>query len=183
MRTHLFALSFVALVALSDQVTTWQAALAKIEVSPPGVHLSGTRDRQLVVVQAAHADGITRDATVEATITPDNPALVLREGNAFWPVADGASELTDSFGGQTVRALLTVTQAAVTPPLSFRLDVMPILLRAGCNMGSCHGSARGKGRLSALAFRLSSQRRLLPPHSRNERQLKLRPQGPRARHL
>ena len=27
---------------------------------------------------------------------------------------------------------------------SFRRDVMPILFRAGCNQGTCHGSARGK---------------------------------------
>ena len=28
--------------------------------------------------------------------------------------------------------------------VSFRTDVMPILFRAGCNAGTCHGSARGK---------------------------------------
>lgn len=28
--------------------------------------------------------------------------------------------------------------------VSFRQDVMPILFRAGCNSGTCHGSARGK---------------------------------------
>jgi len=28
--------------------------------------------------------------------------------------------------------------------VSFRRDVMPILFRAGCNSGTCHGSARGK---------------------------------------
>ena len=28
--------------------------------------------------------------------------------------------------------------------LSFRQDVMPILFRAGCNAGTCHGSAQGK---------------------------------------
>ena len=27
---------------------------------------------------------------------------------------------------------------------SFRQDVMPVLFRAGCNAGTCHGSARGK---------------------------------------
>ncbi|MEM7232499.1 MAG: DUF1549 domain-containing protein, partial [Planctomycetota bacterium] len=32
--------------------------------------------------------------------------------------------------------------AADTP--SFRRDVMPVLFRAGCNSGTCHGSARGK---------------------------------------
>jgi hypothetical protein len=30
------------------------------------------------------------------------------------------------------------------PAVSFRKDVMPILFRAGCNAGTCHGSARGK---------------------------------------
>ena len=29
-------------------------------------------------------------------------------------------------------------------PPSFRRDVMPVLFRAGCNAGTCHGSARGK---------------------------------------
>jgi hypothetical protein len=33
---------------------------------------------------------------------------------------------------------------------SYRLDVVPLLSRAGCNMGACHGNASGKG-----GFRLS----------------------------
>src|SRR5438874_6491515 len=35
-------------------------------------------------------------------------------------------------------------------PVSFRLDVMPVFMAAGCNTGSCHGSARGQD-----GFRLS----------------------------
>ena len=32
------------------------------------------------------------------------------------------------------------------PPkaISFRLDVMPVFFRAGCNSGGCHGAAVGK---------------------------------------
>src|SRR6185295_8835045 len=39
-------------------------------------------------------------------------------------------------------------------PISFKLDVMPVFLRAGCNVGGCHGSARGKDgfRLSLFGF-------------------------------
>src|SRR5439155_7652517 len=39
-------------------------------------------------------------------------------------------------------------------PVSFRLDVMPIFMAAGCNTGSCHGSARGQDgfRLSLFGF-------------------------------
>ena len=34
--------------------------------------------------------------------------------------------------------------ATVPRPISFQLDIMPVLTSAGCNTGSCHGSARGQ---------------------------------------
>ena len=36
------------------------------------------------------------------------------------------------------------TVVAPARPLSFRLDVMPVFFRAGCNSGGCHGAAAGK---------------------------------------
>ncbi len=37
-------------------------------------------------------------------------------------------------------------RAADSPgPTSFRNDVMPVLSKAGCNLGTCHGNANGKG--------------------------------------
>jgi len=44
--------------------------------------------------------------------------------------------------------------AAEDPGPSFRLDVMPIFMRSGCNTGGCHGAARGKDgfRLSLFGF-------------------------------
>ncbi|MDB5320916.1 MAG: hypothetical protein JWN40_2547, partial [Phycisphaerales bacterium] len=49
---------------------------------------------------------------------------------------------------------VTVKDAKVDRPISFKLDVMPVFLRAGCNTGGCHGSARGKDgfRLSLFGF-------------------------------
>lgn len=35
----------------------------------------------------------------------------------------------------------------LTEAVSFRNDVVPVLTRAGCNMGACHGAQTGKGRL------------------------------------
>jgi hypothetical protein len=127
---------------------------AGLDVFPPDVRLSSARDRQLLVVQATYPDGITRDVTAEARIEPANPALVRREGNTLWPAADGETTLAVSFGGQSVTVPVTVAQASTSPPLSFRLDVMPIFMRAGCNTGSCHGAARGKDgfRLSLFGF-------------------------------
>src|SRR3954452_21113816 len=41
-----------------------------------------------------------------------------------------------------------------TKPISFNNDIEPILTRAGCNQGSCHGSQFGKGgfKLSLAAY-------------------------------
>jgi hypothetical protein len=144
----------VLLGAIAQRAQAERAALAKIEVFPPDINLNTARDRQLVVVQATFADGITRDVTKEALITPADPKFVRRDGNTFWPLADGKTQLSVAFGGQTLTVPVTVAQAAVQAPLSFRLDVMPVFMRAGCNTGSCHGAARGKDgfRLSLFGF-------------------------------
>ncbi len=157
MTVRTFARKLVAALAafgLAGYASAQQAALTKFETFPPDIKLSTARDRQSVVVQATFADGITRDVTKEAVMTPANPALVRRDGATFHPVADGETSLAVAFGGQAVSVPIKVTQAAVQPPISFRLDVMPIFLRAGCNTGSCHGAARGKDgfRLSLFGF-------------------------------
>jgi hypothetical protein len=146
---RLLILGLICSPALADG-----PALSKIEVFPADVNLSSARDRQLLVVQATYADGLTRDVTAEAAITPTDPALLRRDGNTFWPVADGKTELNIAFEGQAVKVPVAVAGAAVNPPISFRLDVMPVFLRAGCNTGSCHGAARGKDgfRLSLFGF-------------------------------
>jgi hypothetical protein len=141
---------------LPDQVfvpiTT--APLAGIEVFPPELRLATARDRQSIVVQASFADGITRDVTREATFSLAEPKLVRRNGAVFFPAVDGSTTLTVGYGGKTVVLPVQVAQAAVQPPISFRLDVMPVFMRAGCNTGSCHGSARGKDgfRISLFGF-------------------------------
>jgi hypothetical protein len=141
---------------LPDQVfaKVRTAALSGLAVFPPEVQLTTARDRQSIVVQASFADGITRDVTTEATLVLAEPKLVRRAGAVFYPAADGATTLTVSYGGRSVAVPLKVAQAAVQSPISFRLDVMPVFMRAGCNSGSCHGSARGKDgfRLSLFGF-------------------------------
>ena len=106
------------------------------------------------MVQATYDDGITRDVTKEAALQLADPKLVRRAGAIFYPTADGATTLTASYGGKTVTLPVKVASAAVVPPLSFRLDVMPVFMRAGCNTGSCHGAARGKDgfRISLFGF-------------------------------
>ena len=129
-------------------------AVTKLEVFPADLNLSFASDRQSFVAQATYSDGITKDVTAEAAVTVANPALVRKEAAVFYPVADGETSIAVAFAGQTVTVPMKVTQAKVEPPISFRLDVMPVFMKAGCNTGSCHGAARGKDgfRLSLFGF-------------------------------
>src|SRR4051812_47930300 len=49
---------------------------------------------------------------------------------------------------------LCSSSSSAAEPVSFKRDVMPVFMRAGCNAGSCHGAARGKDgfRLSLFGF-------------------------------
>jgi len=127
-----------------------EPAVTELRVFPPTLTLVTNKDRQLVVVQAFYSDGLTRDVTSRATLTLANPALMRRDANTFWAAADGDSELKVEFGGQSVNVPVKVEKAGQPREISFKLDVMPIFMKAGCNSGSCHGAARGKD-----GFRLS----------------------------
>jgi len=135
--------------------SAWAASpLTKIQVSPPDVHLNTTRDRQSLVVQATFADGTTQDVTDAATFRVANPALVRLEKNILYPAADGKTTMAIEYQGQSQTIPIEVVQAAADRPISFKLDVMPVFMKAGCNTGSCHGAARGKDgfRLSLFGF-------------------------------
>src|SRR5947208_5380481 len=144
-------LGLLLLAAASPAQT---AAVSDVQVFPPDVNLFTARGKQTLVVQAVYADGITRDVTAQAKITPANAALVKLDKNVILPAADGATELAVAFGGRTVKVPVKVKDAKTDRPISFKLDVMPIFMASGCNQGSCHGAARGKDgfRLSLFGF-------------------------------
>ncbi len=133
---------------------TPSAALVSFTVYPPDINLETARDRQSFLVQALYADGITRDVTEEAKVRLANPALARLDINVLYPLQDGVTELVVEFGGRAAAVPVKVTGAKVDRPISFKLDVMPVLMRASCNTGSCHGAARGKDgfRLSLFGF-------------------------------
>ncbi len=119
---------------------------------PPDVQLTTSRDRQSYIVVATRADGVTLDVTAEAKATLANPALARLAGNTLHPAADGETTLTLEYQGQSVALPVKVAQATTDRPISFKLDVMPVFMRSGCNTGSCHGAARGKDGFNLSLF-------------------------------
>jgi Protein of unknown function (DUF1549)/Protein of unknown function (DUF1553) len=127
-----------------------RADLTGVKVYPPAVSLKTKQDRQSLVVQATYADGVTRDVSAQASYSFENKSLVRMEKATIYPLADGKTQLQVKFEGQTLTVPIRVEEAKMERPISFKMDVMPVFMKAGCNSGSCHGSSRGKD-----GFRLS----------------------------
>ena len=125
-----------------------------LAVYPPEIKLGSARDFQSFVAVIRRDDGITEDASDRVIWKVADPSKVKRNGFQLLPIADGQTELIGEYLGTQVKVPITVTGASSKPPISFTNDVMPVLTRAGCNTGSCHGAARGKDgfRLSLFGF-------------------------------
>ena len=121
-----------------------------LTIYPAAVQLSTRRDFQSILAQWKTPSGVTRDVTADAELSVEHPDLVSIEGPTLHPVADGSTTLTIAYAGQSRQVPVEVSAATADRPISFRLDVAPVFMKAGCNSGSCHGAARGKD-----GFRLS----------------------------
>lgn len=128
--------------------------LQSLQILPPQVTLETARDYHQLTVLALFSDGTTQDVTVAANLQVLNPDKALLKGHVIYPVADGQTELQAQLGSQVSKIPCVVKQAKQDRPGSFKLDVMPVFMRAGCNAGGCHGAARGKDgfRLSLFGF-------------------------------
>ena len=126
--------------------------LIELSIHPAQITLSTKRDFNSFIIVAKYDDDVTRDVTRESTLSLSNESVVRLENNTIFPVQDGNSTLTVTFQDRKVELPVTVKNAVEERPVSFNLDVMPVFLKAGCNTGSCHGSARGQDRFMLSLF-------------------------------
>lgn len=138
---------------LLTMLSAYSSALADetLNVLPSQSALSGPEARQTLIVQHRDGDVFTDQVTDGVTWSSSNAevAAVSAEG-VVRPVADGEATITASVGEQSATANVTVSGMSNPHAWSFRNDVLPVLSKAGCNSGACHGALAGKG-----GFRLS----------------------------
>ncbi len=149
MRT--FILCWLVLVG---SVANAEEAWTSFAVYPPTIRLDGASDYQHVIAVASRSDGVTLDITDQIAWRVTDESKARLEGERLIPHADGETVLVAEWQGMTREVPIQVNQASETKPVSFQLDIMPILTRSSCNTGSCHGAARGKDgfRLSLFGF-------------------------------
>ena len=112
---------------------------------------TGGTSRQQLAVTLTLADGTLRDVTTQCGfVTLPDGVTSVAPGGLVLPVADGQTMLRVIFQGQAAEVEVQVERGLWSRAVSFRTDVAPLLSKAGCNMGACHGNLNGKG-----GFRLS----------------------------
>ena len=118
--------------------------IVSIEAFPKVVNLETAADFHRVTVIAHFKDSSTHDITQQSKMTLGDALLAHLIGTALTPKKDGSTTLRIDYRGLSIELPVTVKDAEKPRPISFQLDVMPVLTAAGCNTGSCHGSARGQ---------------------------------------
>ncbi|MFP6765800.1 MAG: DUF1549 domain-containing protein, partial [Planctomycetaceae bacterium] len=159
------------------------ASGAELQVSPARIALVRPEASQQLIVKSPLAGHRFRDVTRRVTfeIKPAEIAIVDQRG-LVRPVANGNAELTLRAGeGVSVTELtvpIEVTGMIAPQPVSFRNEVMPILTKARCNSGGCHGKAEGQNgfRLSIFGFDVASDHQALIKESRGRRVMPLTPE-------
>ena len=112
-----------------------------ITVLPPTVTLATPESRQQLIAEAKTGDR-EEDWTHKVKWTSSNPGVATVDADGIVkPVSDGdAIVAADGKASATVH----VTNAKALFVWSFRNHVIPVMTKAGCNQGACHGALAGK---------------------------------------
>jgi Protein of unknown function (DUF1553)/Protein of unknown function (DUF1549)/Bacterial Ig-like domain (group 2) len=131
------------------------ASAAELTVVPATVPLVGPHASQRLLVLDAAAGRATADHTADATFTSSNPAVATVDSAGVVRAAgDGTATITATVHGRSATATITATKAKSPDVPDFRNHIEPVLTRAGCASGACHGALAGKGgmKLSLRGF-------------------------------
>ena len=158
---------FAALVLLGTSLRGAQELSIFARSNSQTVKLTGPDDRQQLVVSLDGMD-VTRSATLSAK--PSGIVEISKTGH-LKPLRNGRTTITAKVDDLSAPIEIQVGEFEARRPVSFPYDVVPLLTRAGCNGGSCHGTPSGQNnfRLSLLGFEPEKDHEFLTLESRGRR--------------
>ena len=136
--------------------TTFLAANCRAQgtllVSPAAIALDNPEATQQVLVRSSKTPAdLTRLAAYEVV---DPKIATVDSAGLLQPIAEGRTVLVVRHGKEEARIPVAVSGLKTPTPVTFESQIMPILSKAGCNGGGCHGKAEGKNgfKLSIFGF-------------------------------
>jgi hypothetical protein len=140
-----------AVVCLVGWFWTWPAA-AELTVSPSSVLLDRPEATQQLLVTEQDGAG-RRDRTRQVVYEVSDPAIVRIDPDGLaHPLSDGTTSIVVRRGAESVALPVAVSGFRQPAPVSFRFEVQPILTKARCNSGGCHGKAEGQNGFKLSLF-------------------------------
>ncbi len=146
MRTRIVPLLSVLFFGL----VTVAFAKDSVVLLPKEISFTGPEARQSLLVQKFDGKHFTGQITNAVEFTSSDPKIARVEGSTVLPVGNGSATISAKVNGQSVSTKVTVAKVDAPFEWSFRNNVQPVLTKASCNMGACHGAAAGQN-----GFRLS----------------------------
>ncbi len=123
-------------------------AAAEWKLLPADVTLTGPHASQRLIFVSEDGGHAAADRSPDAKFTSSKPGVAtVDERGVVRPVGDGEAVITATHGDAQATARVKVVRAKQATPFSFTNDVIPLLTKAGCNSGACHGALAGKGGL------------------------------------
>jgi hypothetical protein len=119
-------------------------AVVALHVEPASISLDALARYAQVVVTADLASGAKIDVTRNASYSFSAPVAKANTAGIVRPLANGNTQLQISLGDKSATVDVQVAGLESAPHPDFIRDIAPILARAGCNQGTCHGAQAGK---------------------------------------
>ena len=177
MRRHLLWTATLTLFTLGvpglKVVNLGKAAQGQeLRILPQRVVLDSPEASQQLLVTLVTPPRATTDLTRQANykIRNTNIASVDDRGQIH-PRSEGTTELHVQVRDELRVIPVEVRHLKQPTPVSFREEILPILTKAGCNSGGCHGKAEGQNgfKLSVFGFDPTADHTALIKESRGRR--------------
>ncbi|MDB6039489.1 MAG: hypothetical protein JWM99_3330, partial [Verrucomicrobiales bacterium] len=127
---------------ISLQIATSRGG--SLELLPAGIKLNGPAARQQLLVERAGVHGFEGQPTNEITYSSSDTNIVRIDRGILIPSKNGTAIIKASCDDGETSSEVTVTGMEHSLEWSFRNNVQPVLAKAGCNAGACHGAAAGQ---------------------------------------
>ena len=132
--------------AASDKAIPAKPALPSLKglrLEPASLTLGHSRDARKILVLGERKDGGLVDLTTEASLKPEGEIVTVDSDQFLSAKSVGKTTVRVAAAGLSASLPVEVTSIQ-TLPVGFVRDLEPVLGRANCNQGTCHGSAKGK---------------------------------------
>jgi Protein of unknown function (DUF1553)/Protein of unknown function (DUF1549)/Bacterial Ig-like domain (group 2) len=146
---RLLSCILVAIVVLAGASAAPRAGSSELDgelvILPEQTVLRGQGARQQLLLELRAGGRFVGSLTEEATFSSSNSGVATVDASGVvTAVGDGRTDVTAEVAGRRVSTVIEVERASATYPVNFRNHVVPVLTKAGCNSGPCHGAAAGK---------------------------------------